>query len=378
MSLATVNNARAVMVRAHVPAFGVWWCDVEIDEERTIAGAASIAIADLTLTGTVISGGPYQGGSRYRIAGGRGGWGKTIKQQGYFNDAGVKRSTVLKDAAQAAGETLDESTIAAGTLGAHFARESGPASLVLNTVSPAAWYVGEDGVTRIGRRARTTYTGQATRTAVDLAAARIDLASDAIAPLLPGAVVDGIEAVDVVHEVAGGKLRSTVWGALGATGNRRIDALRKVIAQLLPDYRYRGIWEYRVVTQEGERLNLQCATSRAKLPDLRRVRVRPGVAGCRADVALGSLVLVAFVNGDQARPVVVGFDDAESGGFAPSRLDLVGEDEIVTPLQAATIPGRALRYGDTVMMPTGPAATPAPVVLVPNPLAPSTVSRVRP
>jgi hypothetical protein len=138
--------------------------------------------------------------------------------------------------------------------------------------------------------------------------------------------------------------------------------------------RFRGLYEYRVVTQEDERLNLQAVQVALGMPDIRRAFVRPGVAGCRADVALGSRVLVAFVNADPARPVVVGFEDAEGAGFAPGRLDLVGEDDAA--VIAADAPGRVVRFGDTIMMPSGSAATPTPTVVVANPVAPSSLSRV--
>ena len=111
------------------------------------------------------------------------------------------------------------------------------------------------------------------------------------------------------------------------------------------------------------------------MPDLQRVRVRPGVPGCSADWPLGSMVLVAFVDGLPSRPVVVAGDDPESPGFAPDRLTLVGEDDM---LPGVTVLGQALRYGDTVMMPSGPAATPTPTVLIANPIGTSSVSRVRP
>jgi hypothetical protein len=45
--------------------------------------------------------------------------------------------------------------------------------------------------------------------------------------------------------------------------------------------------------------------------------VRPGVSGCRSDVALGSRVLVVFVDSDPARPQVIGFEDADGEGFTP-------------------------------------------------------------
>jgi hypothetical protein len=370
MSMATLNGHSASAARVQLPAFGAWWADLTLQAEVELEGAVEIKLADLTLSGAIVSGGPFRGASRYRVAAGAAGWGKTIPGKSYANDLGVKLSTVLGDAALAAGETLDASTVPASTVGPAYTRERGPAGRVLQRLAPEAWFVAEDGATRLGRRARVVYDGQATRQNVDLARGVLELASDEIAALLPGVVIDGVEAVDVVHELKERTLRTVVWGRGATATSRRLSALRALLAQLLPDYRYRGVYEYRVVSQGGERLDLQPVRSVLGLPDLQRVRVRPGVAGCRADVTLGSTVLVAFVDADPGRPAVVGFEDAEGDGFAPSRLDLVGEDDPNVLPGALGANGRVVRYGDPIVF-----ASPGPgVVEIP---VPAPLSRVR-
>jgi hypothetical protein len=94
--------------------------------------------------------------------------------------------------------------------------------------------------------------------------------------------------------------------------------------QLDPLERFRGFYEYRVVTQEGERLNLQPVRVATGMPDLKRVVVRPGVPGCKAQHTLGSRCIVGFIDADPARPCVVSFEDAQSGGFSPDTLFLTG------------------------------------------------------
>jgi len=372
MSDVTINGTTVTRAHLQIPAWGVWWLDAELDREITITGAATIAFADLTLTGTVLSGGPFRGSSRYRIAGGAGRWGRELPRKSYINDAGVRLATVLKDAAAEAGEQIDAASIPVQSLGSHYVREAGPASLLLQQHAMRNWYVGEDGITRIGQRATAAYTGTGTRTMVDAAHGRVDIAADEIAKLLPGITVDGVTAIDVAHDYADRKLRTTIWGIAGGLG-ARLDLERRKLRQLLPDLHYRGVYEYRVVSQQGERLNLQCASARVGLPDLRLVRVRPPF-GYRANVHLGSLVLVTFVNADPARPCVIAGDDPSSPGFAPLRVDMVGVDDTTT---AADMAKRVVRYGDVIMMPLGSAGTPTPTVVAANPLAPSVVSRVR-
>lgn len=324
MSTATLSGYRVTHARAHLPAWGVWWAEASIDMEAELAGPVKLTIADLTLSGTVISGGiGPQGRSSYRIAGGAGGWGRSIAAKSYANDAGLKASTVITDAATACGETVDTATLPTTRLGPAFVREAAPAARVLEQVAPAGWYVAEDGVTRIGRRPAVTLAAPASVGHVDRALGTVALAADSIATIIPGITVEGLEAVDVLHELApGAALRSTLWGAGISPTSRRLAALRRLFEQLDPRRRYRGIYEYRVVTQEGERVNLQPIRVSVGMPDLSRVPIRPGIPGARADVTLGARVLVGFIEADPARPVVLGFEDAEGDGFKSIQLEI--------------------------------------------------------
>lgn len=362
MSTATLAGIPVMRATAHIPAWGLWWADVELDSESTLVDRQDLVIADLTLKGQIVSGGSWLGRSRYRIAGGYG-WCRSLKAKGYANDAGVKWSKIIGDAATECGEQTEG--IPNGIAGFAYDRLVGPASACLNILASQNWYIGEDGVTRFGRRVGTSVGEDVTRGEVDFAAGSIELMSDSIASLLPGATCEGMTAVDVTHVLEAKKLRTTLYGSAFGPSTKRLLAWSRLIEQMRPFDRYRGTWEYRVVRQSGERLDLQPVAVRFGLPDLRAVRVRPGAPGLRAGHALGSLVLVAFVNADPARPVVTGFDDAESPGFVPSRLDLVGEDDLA--LLAPDPTGRVLRYGDVVCMPTGPGATPVLYILQPMP-----------
>lgn len=346
MSTATLASKRVTHARVPLPAWGIWWAEASLDEEVRLSGRVILTVADLALSGTVMSGGPGPiGRSRYRIAAGAGAWGKTIPARHYANDAGVKAATVVADAASACGETLDLATVPATRLGPAYTRGEGPAARVLESIFPSGWYVGEDGVTRIGKRPTSTLIALAAIQSVDAARGTVALASDEIARLVPGVVVEGITAVDVLHELApGSALRSTIWGAGIAPTSRRLTALRRIFDQLDPDRRFRGVYEYRVVSQEAERVNLQAIRVSLGLPNLQRVPVRAGVPGARADLTPGSRVLVAFVDASPSRPAIVGFEDPERDGFAPLVLDIDATDEINLGAAAGTV----IRDGDTV------------------------------
>lgn len=323
---ATLNDLRATSARLTMPAWGRWHAEVSLDGEHTLSGGVTLQIADLTLVGAVLSGGPHEGRSHYRVVAGSGGWGRTIASKSYANDAEVKASLVLLDAADAAGETILASTLPAGTtrVGPGWVRREDIAARVLEQVVPAGWYVGNDGVTRIGLRPATTLTVTAQHGPVDLARGQVTLAAEEIATIVPGVVVDGLSAVDVLHEVGPEGLRSTVWGARGGgSSSRTLAAMRAIFEQLDPERAYRGVTEYRVESLSGDRCNLAPVRVSTGMPHLGRVKVRPGLPGCKGAAAVGSRVLVGFVEADPARPYVAAFEDSEGSGYLATSLNLL-------------------------------------------------------
>ena len=343
MGLSTLAGRTVTSARVTLPAWGIWFADASIDGEHTLTGRVEFKLADLTLSGTILSGGPEKGRSFYRIIGGAGGWGRTIRRESYEDDAGVKKLTVLRDAAAAVGETLDTSSLSASDrLGPRYTRPDGTASALLERHVSKAWYVGEDGTTRLGARPASTLPAKATRVNLDTARQVLTVASESIATILPGLVVDGLIAVDVVHELTPSGLRSTIWGSLAGGKDRALEAFRAILEQLDPFRKFRGVTEYRVVSQVGELLNLQPMLASSGMPDLPRVLVRPGVAGCRSDVALGSSVLVGFVNSDPSRPYVAGFEDADGEGFVPLLTEI--DAQTLVRIGAGALP--VARAGD--------------------------------
>lgn len=329
MSVATLDGNRVVKATIHLPAWGVWWAEVSLDEDVTLTGDVTLVVADATFVGAVVSGGVYAGRSMYRICGGKGKWGTEVSSRSYANDAGVKHATLLSDAALACGETIDTATLpTTRTKGGHYVRENGPASCVLNDIAPHGWYVGEDGVTRIGSRATSAWDSTASRMNLDLVRGYVEVASDEIATLVPGVTVDGIVAVDVHHTLDGSKIRTQIWGAAPLVASSRGAELWREIFETLHPWRYSAKWEYRVVTLGGYRADLQPTIVSSGMPDLRAVRVKPGLAGSKCLPALGSLVLVDFINADPSRPIITSFDDADAPGFLPTTSTIDASTEV--------------------------------------------------
>jgi hypothetical protein len=269
---------------------------------------------------TIVSGGISDSArAAYRLVAGHGGWGKSIAKKSYANDAGVSKATVLRDAATACGEQMG--TMPAGKLGPHFARAEDTANKVLQLVSPELWHVDAAGVTQCSARASANYTGDGVRTRVDKAAGIIELAVDEIGNLAPGVVVDGRPpATDV--EISVDPKRITVRVYAGADSTEMLTAWRQIFEALFPTLRYRGVFEYRVVTQAGDRLNLQPVRVATGMPDLGRVPYRPGIPGVKAQVLPGELVLVAFADADPSRPQVIAHDAPDAPGWMPLTLEL--------------------------------------------------------
>lgn len=327
MSTCTIGGLRAMSCTVDIPSVGVWYADGETDGDTVLSGACTIVLADLSLTGTIISGGVRNGRGVWRVAGGKGKWSMQLPHKSYHSSAGVKYSTILSDVVRETGETLEG--IPSGSVGEHYVRNAAAASHVMHAICPA-WYVDTDGSTRIGARAATTYTGSGVIKAKDSAQTTVELAADSIAQLVPGVTVDGIEAKEVRHKLDKRSLRTTIYGTLPSS------SFAAMVRASMPDLIYRGVYEYRVTSSNGTILDLQPTRSSLGLPGIASCRYSPGIAGGKCDPKIGSLVLVAFANADPARPIVVGFGDPGSAGFEADEIRLCAGSTGSYPNEHAT------------------------------------------
>jgi len=339
---------------------GAWWVDADLVEPVALSGGVEVKCADVTAQGAIVSGGIVHGKAAYRIVGGKGGWGTSLPAKPYHNDALIKVATVLADAARECGEAVG--ALPTTRLGPHYARAAGPGFETLNLLAPGAWYVDFPGVTQFGARASSVYTGDGTRSRIDPAAGVVDIATDVIANLLPGVIVDGAApATDVEYDLDPKRLTVHVYAKRGLS--RRLDAWRRIILALFPEMRYRGMWEYRVTTQDGDRLNLQPVRVASGMPSLARVPIRPGMAGLRADVQLGELVLVSFADSDPSRPNVVAHDAPDAPGWLPDLVEVGSATDFLAKASETNARLQALeQWSSTVVFPTGvgPSGTGTP------------------
>lgn len=82
---------------------------------------------------------------------------------------------------------------------------------------------------------------------------------------------------------------------------------------------------YRVITKSGpDRYELQ-AVRKGEWPDLVPCAVAPGASGYKADLALGSVVLVEFIEGDATLPRITAFEEPGQPGFVPVSIKIAAD-----------------------------------------------------
>lgn len=403
----TLDGRRATAVSLHVPSRGVWFADVDLDGDATLEGAVEVVVGSLTLTGTIAPAfsGVFQLGARYRVLGGAGGWSKPVDARHYHNDAGIKLSTVLGDLAREVGETISVQSAADVVIGVDFVRERAPARRTLEALlsADASWWVRYDGITEVGARAVVDVGAGVEILDYDPRTRLATLSADDFAPVVIGSRLTARLTAPVVvreldAEAKGSSLRFVAWcGDDAGDDGRGARALRALTRD--PRRAFFGVYRYRVVSQAETdgRLTLQAVRKLAGLPDVLPVSAWPGIAGASSQPQLGAIVVVAFFEGDPAQPFVTHYEPSEGAGFLPvsSTIDasgtvhigpsavavqLAGGSDAVAPGAEA---GRVVRYGDTIMFPSGSAATPTALPILGSapgavgaPVNPVTVAKV--
>lgn len=362
MSTGTLNGQVIERAAITLPRWGVWTADVQLASGAAQSGAATIAIAGLTLQGTILpdQGGVYAERGFYRVVGGAGGWRTSIAAKAYRNASGVKLSTVVRDAARDAGETL--ATFADRVVGPAFVRPDGEAARPLDLLVPQAWHVGEDGVTRLSVRAAATYQEpyQVMDRRPDRAA--ITIAAESLAGLVPGATLEGLEAATVRHELSPAGLRTHIAAHVDGLGDRLLGALRRAVEAVTRRSFYLGQYEYRVTGTTGGYCDLAPVARSLGLPDVANVAMRSGVAGASGEPATGTVALVAFINGDPARPFVCNFDGEASNGWTGGRALRAGDKISIAGLTSPSGPvtataGSTIISLDPTLVTAGPPGT---------------------
>lgn len=332
---ASLAGRRASRVIVHVGNRGPWFADIDLDDPAPLpAGRIVLQLGDLQLVGTVVPqyDGVFGEQRRTRIVAGGAGWSSVVAATGYHNDAGVKARLIADDAARAVGETIGTFIPAAERVGVDYARQNAVASRALDDACgpDVAWWVDYDGMTHCGPRPATPLDeSQYNVLAYDPRSRIVTLAVDDPGAVRIGSILSsGLDGARAVREldlrVMSDELRVVAWLGGSTVEPDRLVGILRSIAQRATDGRLYGVYRYRVVRQVGERVEAQAVRQRAGLPDLGPLSAWPGVPGAYPELTPGGEVLVQFLEGDRAQPIIVGYAGPGAPGFEPVHLTIGG------------------------------------------------------
>jgi hypothetical protein len=326
---ATLNDQRATSLRLVVPNVGSWYADVDLDTKVDLSGRATLKMGAVTFKGTIfdVFSGTFGLATKARLVGGANGWASDVVAKHYHNDAGVKSSTILTDAAREVGESLDASKIT-DRIGVDYVRKAGPASRVLEQIlGVTPWWVDYDGITRCGARPEVEIVGTYDLLIFNQKDQLATIATDDPGQIRIGSVIrERLDAPAVVRALEitmdAGALRINAWCGGGDKAHSRIGrALRSIAREATNKTAFHGLYRFRVVQMNGTRVDLQAVRKQAGLPDTLPVDVWPGMAGLfSSQLTPGALVLVAFIEGEPSAPIISHFEPKGGGGFLPINL----------------------------------------------------------
>ena len=334
-TFAAVNGQRLTGVRVLVSNRGPWVAECDFEGAPNVSGRVTITIGELRLVGTVdaTASGTFGLQRRARIVAGAGAWADQVPPLDYHNDAGVKARAVADDAARAVGETIGTFVPAAERLGNDYVRQAGPASRALDNASGGApWRVDYEGVTHVGPRPMTPLAASAYHVlAYDPRERIATIAADDLRAVQIGSLIsEGLDAPATVREllitVRAQDVRLTAWCGGSETSYGAIAGLLRSIVQRSMDERLWGTYRYRVIRMAGVRAELQAVRKSVGLPDLLPISIWAGVPGVHVELTQGAEVLVQFLEGDRAQPVLTHFGGPGAPGFAPVHI-VIGGDE---------------------------------------------------
>lgn len=320
----TLQGVALQRARITVPRHQVWEGEVAAVGELDIAvgSAVSLVLGDLTLSGYVVAGGTFPGASEstYTLAGGAAGWTKAVQARPYSVPGGVRLADVVAQLATDAGELFDLTQISASAqVGAHWQRQAGPASVALSELFPldtGGWRIDPDGYARPGPRppaplppdmvgGRDFVVEDAPR---GKRWARLSIGTDRVSPFLPGAIVTAptLGAPIVVGELTiRAAMDSVTVEVLGEAG--MLEMFAGLVQAVAPRPALSGLYRYQVSGTDPGAPTLTPVDAKLGLPPVLACSKVYGLPGVTATLALGTVAVVAFLDGSPSLPVAVAY-----------------------------------------------------------------------
>jgi hypothetical protein len=383
--LVTVNNdLRTTRVVLHVPHSGPGSVDIDFPDATPLSGAVTVEFGEgaerVVIRGMVDDdfAGTFGEQRKARIVFGANGWSKRVKPLSYSNDAGVKFRKVADELAAEVGEKLASDTVFAADdpklrgSRPHFARRAKSAASVMDHLAGLGkWWVDYDGITRCGDRPAPPLPqpGSAPSYQVirhDPRENSVELSVESLRDVGVGTVLtvrldepQTIQAFELT--IQPGSARMIAWCGVGAVASELADLLSGIVSHVT-DRKLFGKYRYRVLRMHGDRCVLQVVRKALGVPDLRYVRMWPGVGGAHSVLASGTEVLVEFEGGDPEFPMITGFEPRGNPTHVPERLELCGEGGLSVALRGGLT--RAGGVGTIVTFDLPPGGNPMPQPLM--------------
>ena len=160
---ASVAGNRVTDVTARFPFSGCWTCDLDLHEAVDLTGPVEVVLGTMVLKGTIHPdfSGKFVGSAKVRVVAGKNGWSTRLKAKDYTDDLGVKRSTVIQDAARECGETVTITGDLGRMVGFKFDRHQAPASRTMELALKGtgySWFLDSNGVTQVAVRSTSEIT----------------------------------------------------------------------------------------------------------------------------------------------------------------------------------------------------------------------------
>jgi hypothetical protein len=327
MSLA-INGIPTVSARIHLPKYGQWVCEAQLDDpgDGSFAALISGGIATLSIdtrsmtvsdsaVGRIVSAQSqtigllgslvFTAGRGIRLS-------DTIGERSYHDESGVNVATALGDILTDSGHTLT-GTVTSRLQGKHFLRERAPASRALTAL--------------LGKQWTFDLAGNMHAPLVNTSFPEFDLISTDTGNQSCVLALDNLKDPRGAKVTQLGKIVESATVTIDQNGIRAecqlgemslttiIEAMveaviaRKVLAPQL----------YRVHSMaDSGRVNLQPYEATSGLPDLINVLQYPGVAGAAPELNAGQVVMVQFIGNDRTKPIITGYIGAGDGHVSAS------------------------------------------------------------
>lgn len=319
----TFDSKRVIRGTVTIPFYGAWVADLEFALAENLPERGVLQIGDLTLFGTVTREATFAGGRSARLVGGYGGWRRQISATGYSHEAGIRKSTILSDAARACGEivSVDNDEI----IGTSWLREEAEAERTLHLLTDNKWWIDNAGVTQTKQRDSKAISTPFTVVSWSGGKGKFEIATENVSDWAPGRTftapnVDGTHSIGTATILIDydGKLRIVVLNAQDKADRIRED-IRKMIRAEIAQLTYCGMWEYTVY--RADQKTIDATSNDSRVPDVTNCPMLPGLlsesvvpaAPFTGDPPLPNpanlgrpiKAIVTFINADPARPVCV-------------------------------------------------------------------------